>query len=317
QRDEVALKNGHLRDAQLMLEERAQDLQRASRYKSEFLANMSHELRTPLNSSLILAKLLADNPEGNLSSDQVQFARSIYSAGNDLLALINDILDISKVEAGKLDVYPEVLILTRMVEGLKGLFMAQAMEKSLNFEVHLDEGLPVSLYTDRQRLEQILKNLLSNAFKFTEQGSVVLSIRRHDEQSISFAVRDTGIGISEEQKEAIFEAFRQADGTTNRRYGGTGLGLSISRELAQLLGGTIEVSSEPGRGSLFTLTLPESYSEPVQPQLPPPSQPVAASAPPAPSPAPVVAPTVSAYVEDDRQNFPFDERTVLVIEDEP
>src|SRR5690606_32917885 len=201
QRDEVALKNGHLRDAQLMLEERAQDLQRASRYKSEFLANMSHELRTPLNSSLILAKLLADNPEGNLSSDQVQFARSIYSAGNDLLALINDILDISKVEAGKLDVYPEVLILTRMVEGLKGMFMAQATEKSLNFEVHLDEGLPVSLYTDRQRLEQILKNLLSNAFKFTEQGSVVLSIRRHDEQSISFAVRDTGIGISEEQKE--------------------------------------------------------------------------------------------------------------------
>src|SRR5690606_19048733 len=134
QRDEMDLKNIHLRDAQLMLEERAQDLQRASRYKSEFLANMSHELRTPLNSSLILAKLLADNPEGNLSSDQVQFARSIYSAGNDLLALINDILDISKVEAGKLDVYPEVLILTRMVEGLKGLFMAQAMEKSLNFE---------------------------------------------------------------------------------------------------------------------------------------------------------------------------------------
>ncbi len=321
QRDEVALKNGHLRDAQLMLEERAQDLQRASRYKSEFLANMSHELRTPLNSSLILAKLLADNPEGNLSSDQVQFARSIYSAGNDLLNLINDILDISKVEAGKLDVHPEVLVVTRLADGLKSLFVAQALEKSLRFEVRLDEQLPASLYTDRQRLEQILKNLLSNAFKFTDQGSVVLSISRHGERSIAFAVRDTGIGISEEQKDVIFEAFRQADGTTNRRYGGTGLGLSISRELAQLLGGTIEVSSEPGSGSLFTLILPENYSEPAQPQLPPPSQPVTATASSAPtlsaSAAPVVPPTTPERVEDDRQDFPFDERTVLVIEDEP
>ncbi len=172
QRDETDLKNTRLHEVQLLLEERAEELQRASRYKSEFLANMSHELRTPLNSSLILAKLLADNPEGNLSDDQVQFARSIYSAGNDLLHLINDILDIAKVEAGKLDVHPELVSLARMMDGLKSLFLAQALDKSLRFEVELGDGLPASLYSDRQRLEQILKNLLSNACKFTEQGSI-------------------------------------------------------------------------------------------------------------------------------------------------
>jgi len=319
QRDEMDVKNGRLHDVQLLLEERADDLQRASRYKSEFLANMSHELRTPLNSSLILAKLLADNPEGNLSGDQVQFARSIYSAGNDLLTLINDILDISKVEAGKLDVHPEVLVLTRMLDGLKSLFLAQALEKSLRFEVMLDDDLPASLYTDRQRLEQILKNLLSNAFKFTDKGTVELRISRHDDQHIAFAVRDTGIGIVEEQQAVIFEAFRQADGTTNRRYGGTGLGLSISRELAQLLGGTIEVSSEPGSGSLFTLILPENYSEPAAEQLPTPVAAVAAplaqaTMPPAP---PVTTEPAPMALEDDRKDFPFSERSVLVIEDEP
>ncbi len=324
QRDEMDLKNSRLHDAQLMLEERAEDLQRASRYKSEFLANMSHELRTPLNSSLILAKLLADNPQGNLSDDQVQFARSIYSAGNDLLSLINDILDISKVEAGKLDVYPELLILTRMLDGLKSLFLAQALEKSLRFEIELDDDLPASLFTDRQRLEQILKNLLSNAFKFTEQGSVVLQVSRHDEQRIAFAVRDTGIGIAEEQQAVIFEAFRQADGTTNRRYGGTGLGLSISRELAQLLGGTIEVSSAPGAGSLFTLILPENYSEPATPELSPPAQPAQPAQPAEPvvtqlatPPAPVQYAIEHPPLEDDRKGFPFSERSVLVIEDEP
>ena len=321
QRDEMDLKNSRLHDAQLMLEERAEDLQRASRYKSEFLANMSHELRTPLNSSLILAKLLADNPQGNLSDDQVQFARSIYSAGNDLLSLINDILDISKVEAGKLDVYPELLILTRMLDGLKSLFLAQALEKSLRFEIELDDDLPASLFTDRQRLEQILKNLLSNAFKFTEQGSVVLQVSRHDEQRIAFTVRDTGIGIAEEQQAVIFEAFRQADGTTNRRYGGTGLGLSISRELAQLLGGTIEVSSAPGAGSLFTLILPENYSEPATPELSPPAQPaepvVTQPAQTATPPAPVQYAIEHPPLEDDRKGFPFSERSVLVIEDEP
>ncbi|TCD22702.1 response regulator [Pseudomonas sp. IC_126] len=328
QRDEMDLKNNRLHEVQLMLEERADELQRASRYKSEFLANMSHELRTPLNSSLILAKLLSDNPEGNLSDDQVQFARSIYSAGNDLLNLINDILDISKVEAGKLDVRPELLVLTRMIDGLKSLFLAQALEKSLQFQVELAEDLPSSLYTDRQRLEQILKNLLSNAFKFTEKGSVELHVMRHGDGQVAFAVRDSGIGIPVDQQDVIFEAFRQADGTTNRRYGGTGLGLSISRELAQLLGGTIEVSSEPGAGSLFTLIVPENYSAPVAVQEPelPAAAPIEASAAsvsmarvqPVPSPAaPLRAqePSVPALA-DDRDALPFG-RSVLVIEDEP
>ncbi|QGZ28724.1 response regulator [Stutzerimonas stutzeri] len=323
QRDEMDLKNRRLHEVQLMLEERAEELQRASRYKSEFLANMSHELRTPLNSSLILAKLLADNPEGNLRDDQVQFARSIYSAGNDLLNLINDILDIAKVEAGKLDVRPELVILTRMADGLKSLFLAQALDKTLQFDVELGDGLPASLYTDRQRLEQILKNLLSNAFKFTEKGSVVLRVARHDDHRIAFAVHDSGIGIAKDQQAVIFEAFRQADGTTNRRYGGTGLGLSISRELAQLLGGTIEVHSEPGAGSVFTLIVPENYSEPVAEQRPAPSrqepvaavdnlQPAATQA----MPVRVDEPSVPALA-DDRGSARFGERSVLVIEDDP
>ncbi len=324
QRDEMDEKNQRLNEAQLMLEQRADELQRASRYKSEFLANMSHELRTPLNSSLILAKLLADNPEGNLSDDQVQFARSIYSAGNDLLTLINDILDISKVEAGKLEVHPELTVLARLVDGVKNLFLPQAMERSLQFEVELADDLPVSLFSDRQRLEQILKNLLANAFKFTEKGSVTLRVEKRGEDQLAFAVRDTGIGIAPEQQAAIFEAFRQADGTTNRRYGGTGLGLSISRELANLLGGEIEVQSRPGAGSTFTLVVPEHYSEPrpITPASVPAAAPVVTLEPPAP-PAAVerdllqraVAPR--QWLPDDRDELPFEARCVLVIEDEP
>ncbi len=320
QRDEMDEKNGRLREAQLLLEERADELQRASRYKSEFLANMSHELRTPLNSSLILAKLLADNPQGNLSDDQVQFARSIYSAGNDLLTLINDILDIAKVEAGKLDVHPEATLLARLADGLKSLFLAQSLEKALELRVELADDLPPSLYTDRQRLEQILKNLLANAFKFTESGSVCLRIAPHGDGRIAFSVSDTGIGIAPEHQAAIFEAFRQADGTTNRRYGGTGLGLSISRELAQLLGGSLEVQSEVGMGSTFTLLLPEHYAAPSR-VVPPAPLPVAAPVVPraeAPAPAPAPAPRpVVASIADDRDAYPFTARSVLVIEDEP
>lgn len=321
QRDEMDEKNRRLHDARLMLEARADELQRASRYKSEFLANMSHELRTPLNSSLILAKLLADNPEGNLSEDQVQFARSIYSAGNDLLTLINDILDISKVEAGKLEVHPELTILSRLVDGLKNLFLPLAREKSLAFEVVLGDDLPSTLFSDRHRLEQILKNLLANAFKFTEKGTVTLRVERHAGGQLAFAVSDTGIGVPVEQQAAIFEAFRQADGTTNRRYGGTGLGLSISRELAQLLGGQISVQSAPGAGSTFTLLVPENYSAAplAEPVAPPPvaAEPVDAAphgeAPPA---ASRTVPAV-ARLPDDRDDLPFKERCVLVIEDEP
>ncbi len=328
QRDQMDDKNQRLNEVQLMLEQRADELQRASRYKSEFLANMSHELRTPLNSSLILAKLLADNPDGNLSDDQVQFARSIYSAGNDLLTLINDILDISKVEAGKLEVHPELTILSRLVDGMKNLFLPQAMEKALSFSVELADDLPPTLFTDRQRLEQILKNLLANAFKFTEKGSVTLRVEPRDDDLLAFAVRDTGIGIAQEQQAAIFEAFRQADGTTNRRYGGTGLGLSISRELANLLGGQIEVQSAPGAGSTFTLVLPQSYSEPLavepttapQPSRAPVTMAEAITPPPARRDEPELPNRGAVSYErlpDDRDKYPFKERCVLVIEDEP
>ncbi|WP_120994696.1 response regulator [Stutzerimonas urumqiensis] len=326
QRDELDRNNERLREAQLMLEERAEQLERASQYKSEFLANMSHELRTPLNSSLILAKLLADNSDGNLSPGQVQYAESIYAAGNDLLTLINDILDIAKVEAGKLEVHPEPMQLTRLVEGVRRLFTPVAMERGLAFEVTLDDASPATLFTDRQRLEQILKNLLSNAFKFTEQGHVRLHVAPAAGGQVAFHVSDTGIGIAEDQLPMVFEAFRQADGTTNRRYGGTGLGLSISRELAGLLGGGIEAQSRPGEGSTFTLLLPPRYSAPAdEPErLTPPAPPIESRLP-APvisAPAEVAQPEAPQRIDrdgglaDDRDGYPF-ERCVLVVEDEP
>ena len=327
QRDALDQKNNALNEAQEQLEQRALELQRASRYKSEFLANMSHELRTPLNSSLILAKLLAENVDGNLNEEQVKFAESIYSAGNDLLNLINDILDISKVEAGKLDVRPESSRVSKMVESLQMLFEPLASQKRLAFRVALAEDAPKVLFTDRQRVEQILKNLLSNALKFTEKGEVSLTVSRHP-KGIAFAVRDTGIGIREDQQESIFEAFRQADGTTNRRYGGTGLGLSISRDLAKLLGGAIIVSSQPGQGSTFTLLLPETYEEPLldgeaavspAPRLDLPSLPITptpSAAEPAPG-APASERVPLPSFADDRERAPFPGRAVLVIEDEP
>ncbi|OCX13885.1 response regulator [Pseudomonas graminis] len=324
QRDALDRNNEELHIAQIELEARADELQRSSKYKSEFLANMSHELRTPLNSSLILAKLLAENPQDNLTAEQVKFAESIYSAGNDLLNLINDILDISKVEAGKLDMRPENSGVSRLVEGLRMTFEPLAAEKKLEFSVEIQSGTPVSLYTDRQRLEQILKNLLSNAVKFTESGTVSLTVSRQPGEGVAFTVRDSGIGIAEEQQESIFEAFRQADGTTNRRYGGTGLGLSISRDLARLLGGSISVTSAPGQGSIFTLVMPEEYVE-VEP-----SQYVegpAAAVQPAPVPAritppapvaakPAAAATPIPRFADDREKAPFSNRCILVIEDE-
>ncbi|WP_040268382.1 response regulator [Pseudomonas rhodesiae] len=321
QRDAMDRKNIELNQAQLELEDRAEELQRSSKYKSEFLANMSHELRTPLNSSLILAKLLAENPQENLSAEQVKFAESIYSAGNDLLNLINDILDISKVEAGKLEVRPENSSVARLVDGLRGMFEPLASDRKLGFQVEVQEGAPAMLFTDRQRLEQILKNLLSNAIKFTEQGQVSLSVSGAAEGGIVFTVRDSGIGIAPDQQESIFEAFRQADGTTNRRYGGTGLGLSISRDLATLLGGSIHVTSEPGKGSVFTLTLPEQYVEhEEQPQAIEPPRPVVAAPAPVPvkvSPLPVADAEQIPRFADDRDKAPFTTRCILVVEDEP
>jgi signal transduction histidine kinase/CheY-like chemotaxis protein/CHASE3 domain sensor protein len=235
------------------------DLQRASTYKSEFLANMSHELRTPLNSTLILAKLLTDNRTGNLTDEQVKFAQTIYSSGNDLLTLINDILDLSRIEAGKLDVRPEQVQLRRLTDELSNVFQPVAHDKKLEIDFTIDEGAPAAILTDPTRLQQILKNLISNALKFTERGGVSIRVRRTELGGLAFDVKDTGIGIPDHQQDVIFEAFRQADGTTNRKYGGTGLGLSISRDLARLLGGELMVKSTPRHGSTFTLLLPESH----------------------------------------------------------
>ena len=308
-------KNTALSQAQTQLELRADELTRASRYKSEFLANMSHELRTPLNSSLILAKLLADNSKGNLNDEQIKFAQSIYSAGNDLLNLINDILDISKVEAGKLELSPENITVGKLVDSLKNTFEPLAGQKKLNFEVHVDAATPASIYTDRQRVEQILKNLLSNAIKFTESGTVSLSVAEQAGGYISFRVKDSGIGIREDQQQIIFDAFRQADGTTSRRYGGTGLGLSISRDLTTLLGGSITVESAEGKGSTFTLLLPYNWSKP-QAQVPPtlaapPAMPTSVAPPAISKPLPVPLP---AFADD--RHLPLKRRLVLVIEDD-
>ncbi|WP_406821749.1 response regulator [Pseudomonas sp. KnCO4] len=311
-------KNDELLHAQEQLQARAEELQRSSKYKSEFLANMSHELRTPLNSSLILAKLLAENVEGNLSAEQVKFAESIYSAGNDLLNLINDILDIAKVEAGKLEVRPETTQLERLVEGLRGMFEPLAAHKGLAFEVTTDAQVPATLFTDRQRLEQILKNLLSNAIKFTERGQVSLNIGYQPDSGIIFAVRDSGIGIAADQQQAIFGAFHQVDGTSNRRYGGTGLGLSISRDLAHLLGGQISVDSSLGQGSVFSLILPERYEREAQTAEPLALRPAVDALPPA-APTPVASKPQrpAPAFADDRERAPFANRCILVIEDEP
>ncbi|HVK11768.1 MAG TPA: CHASE3 domain-containing protein, partial [Gemmataceae bacterium] len=245
--------------AKAALEVKARELEQASQYKSDFLANMSHELRTPLNSSLILAKLLADNPAGNLTPEQVQYATTIHSAGNDLLVLINDILDLAKIEAGHMEVRPEPVRLAALADDLARVFRPVAEQAGLGFETRVSPSCPAEIETDRQRLEQVLKNLLSNALKFTHQGRVSLDVGPAPGDRVAFAVRDTGIGIPAAQQEVIFEAFRQADGTTNRKYGGTGLGLSIARELARLLGGEIRLESEPDKGSTFTVLVPTAY----------------------------------------------------------
>jgi len=320
------MKNSALQSAQEQLHQRAVELESASRYKSEFLANMSHELRTPLNSSLILAKLLSDNTGGNLSDEQVRFAQTIYSAGNDLLQLINDILDISKVEAGKLELVPEDVPVRRVVEGLARTFEPLARQKALEFKISVDPGVPASLHTDRQRMEQILKNLLSNAVKFTEIGGVSLSVSTTPEGDVAFRVQDSGIGIAHDQQDKIFDAFHQADGTTSRRFGGTGLGLSITRDLTRLLGGSVAVSSAPNEGSVFTLTLPRGI-----PDVPAPSEHASApvqlphytSAPAVVAPAAAAASVTPAPSGEPLSTFPDDRdhpaagrRTVLVVEDE-
>ena len=320
QLEEHAQKLGQQHDelmyAKLDLEHKAEELTRANQYKSEFLANMSHELRTPLNSSLILAKLLADNREGNLSPEQVKFARSIGAAGNDLLTLINDILDLSKIEARKIDVTRTAVDLDALAQSLSQTFEPVAEQKQILFRVSKGPGLPAHVDTDAQRLSQILKNLLSNAIKFTERGTVTLEIATAGEE-IEFAVRDTGIGIAPEHQQVIFEPFRQADGTTNRKFGGTGLGLSISRELARLLGGRIEVESAPGEGSVFRLRLPRVMPALSRDNAVPTPAPLARNtAPRVPAP-PRPAPARASAFSDDRASLASDARVLLVIEDDP
>jgi HAMP domain-containing protein/signal transduction histidine kinase/CheY-like chemotaxis protein len=272
QKSEVEQKNRQIELARTALEDKAKQLALSSKYKSEFLANMSHELRTPLNSMLILSKMLSENPHNNLDEKQVEFAETIHSSGADLLALINEILDLSKIESGTMGVEIGDVRFGELRGDIERTFSQVAVDKGLRLEVHIDNMLPEAIQTDSKRLRQVLKNLLSNAFKFTQNGEVRVEIGVADRgwsfdnlslnraaSVVAFKVSDTGIGIPEDKQQLIFEAFQQADGTTSRKYGGTGLGLSISREIARLLGGEITLESAPGEGSTFTFYLPESY----------------------------------------------------------
>ena len=329
QKGNIEKQNREIEMARLGLEEKAQQLAQASQYKSEFLANMSHELRTPLNSMLLLSRLLADNPDTNLTAKQIEFAATIHNAGSDLLALIDDILDLSKIEAGRMDVEPGEVSFDEIRSYVEQAFAPQAEDKGLDFTVVPDPDLPPAIVTDPQRLQQILRNLISNAVKFTEKGSVTLSISvatpdlqftsptlAGARRVIAFAVRDTGIGISDDKVALIFEAFQQADGTTSRKYGGTGLGLSISRELARLLGGAIGVTSEVGRGAVFTLYLPDVIATEVTPTMhagPAPPLPPVRSMPPGPAmlrslPTAERRPTAAAHQ--------LDGATVLIVDDD-
>jgi HAMP domain-containing protein/signal transduction histidine kinase/CheY-like chemotaxis protein len=336
QNAEVERKNSEVEQARQALEEKAEQLAATSRFKSEFLANMSHELRTPLNSLLILADQLAVNPDGNLTPRQVEFAKTIHGSGKELLRLINDILDLSKIESGTvtLDVGP--VVLREVCSSVERTFRPVAQSKNLSFTIDLQPGLPIALQTDAQRVEQVLKNLLSNACKFTDRGSVVLKIApattgwslnhptlSHASNVVAFSVIDTGIGIPPEKHAIVFEAFQQADGSTSRRYGGTGLGLAISREIARLLGGEITLQSELGQGSSFTLLLPvDPHGSPGMPSSPEtlvakaswgftPSYVPSIS-------APEVSPGQASTVRtaDDRYNIQPDDRALLIAEDD-
>jgi signal transduction histidine kinase/DNA-binding response OmpR family regulator/HAMP domain-containing protein len=315
QNRDIEEKNAEIERAREALEERAAQLALSSKYKSEFLANMSHELRTPLNSLLILSRLLSDNADGNLSEEQVEFSRTIHGAGTDLLNLISDILDLSKVEAGKMDITPHPVEVGGVLQSLDRAFRPLAEEKGLEFTVGPAPGAPEVLETDDQRLVQVLRNLLSNAVKFTESGGVTLRVEAAEPPyAAAFVVEDTGIGIPQDKLRLVFEAFQQADGTTSRRYGGTGLGLSISREMARLLGGEITLSSGEGEGSAFTLLLPASIDaapaiEHGDPDLPAP-QPLAALGAAAQTDAP------APELPDDRAVIGQGDRVVLIIDDD-
>jgi CheY-like chemotaxis protein/GAF domain-containing protein len=327
---EVERKNQEIEQARRALEEKAKELALTSKYKSEFLANMSHELRTPLNSILVLGQQLSENPDKNLTPKQVEFARTIHGAGTDLLNLISDILDLSKIESGTVSVQAEEVYFNSVLEMVARPFRHDAEGRRLNFEVYTDPHLPRSLVTDSRRLQQVLKNLLSNSFKFTEQGGVRLSVslatggwsETHPVLNgaasvVAFEVADTGIGIPLEKQRIIFEAFQQADASTSRKYGGTGLGLAISRELASLLGGEIQLRSTPGKGSTFTLYLPQTYLGPTLPTATSREALAAASSAPIRMAATGLVEAPLERIEDDRDNLQAGDATLLIVEDDP
>ena len=330
QNAEVERKNQEIEQARRALEEKAKELVLTSKYKSDFLANMSHELRTPLNSILVLGQQLSDNPDHNLTPKQVEFARTIHGAGTDLLNLISDILDLSKIESGTVSVDAEEVFFASLVDMVARPFRHEADSRRLAFEVQLDPRLPRSLVTDAKRLQQVLKNLLSNAFKFTEHGSVRLSVMSsasgwnstHPILSgaasvVAFEVSDSGIGIPAEKQRIIFEAFQQADAGTSRKYGGTGLGLAISRELANLLGGEIQLRSEPGKGSTFTLYLPQTYVGPSASAVPVRDAAVLSPASPVYIPYGKLSEVPVERIPDDRENLEPDDFVLLIVEDDP
>jgi CheY-like chemotaxis protein/signal transduction histidine kinase/HAMP domain-containing protein len=326
---EVERKNQEIEQARRALEEKATELALTSKYKSEFLANMSHELRTPLNSILILGQQLVDNPDGNLTGKQVEFARTIHGAGTDLLNLISDILDLSKIESGTVTVDAEEIIFTNLVDMMVRPFRHEADTRQLSFEVNLDPNLGRTITTDSKRLQQVLKNLLSNAFKFTGQGGVRLNITavqagwsaehpvlNQAPAVVAFEVSDTGIGIPLEKQKIIFEAFQQADASTSRKYGGTGLGLAISRELSNLLGGEIQLRSLPGVGSTFTLYLPLKYVGPTSAPKALPSS-TTASLQPSSMPVSALPERPVEQVPDDRLIIEPGDSILLIVEDDP
>jgi HAMP domain-containing protein/CheY-like chemotaxis protein/signal transduction histidine kinase len=327
---EVERKNQEIEQARRALEEKARELALTSKYKSEFLANMSHELRTPLNSILVLGQQLAENPDGSLSPKQVEFARTIHGAGTDLLNLISDILDLSKIESGTVSVEADEVFFGSVLEAVARPFRHEAENRRLSFDIVADPKMGRSLVTDSKRLQQVLKNLLSNAFKFTEQGSVRLTVSQATSgwstdhpvlngagSVIAFEVKDTGIGIAPEKQRIIFEAFQQADAGTSRKFGGTGLGLAISRELANLLGGEIQLKSAPGQGSAFTLYLPQTYVGPAVSTQRKTSENSGASLT---VPAFLTTAAVAeqeASIEDDRANLQAQDNVLLIVEDDP
>ena len=332
QQADIRKKNLELEKTGLLVEQKARDLEITSRYKSEFMANMSHELRTPLNSILLLSDVLTENKNGNLSEKQIEFIRNIHESGSDLLVLINDILDLSKIESGQMELVLEDTPVSEFESIAQRVFEPLAKKKNLSFTIHIDKTLPKEIMTDKQKAEQVLKNLISNAFKFTSQGGVTLAIARpkpgekdfpknfDPEKTIAFQVSDTGIGIPKEKFAIVFEAFKQVDGTTSRKYGGTGLGLSISREIAQYLGGAITLSSEPGKGSVFTFYLPYVLEEPVLSKSKK-SPGIKTAGIKGILPGKVSIPAIididTGVIKDDRDTLACEDRSVLIIEDDP